>query len=438
LTKPSTRIDRFREKGYFDVASIILILSILFFVWDVRNLKEFSASFQSQPYFFPFLAIMIAGLLVTLSHSVRMGKILDNRFFRFTAKVSFGLYIWHFIILNFIMGFVLRSYTNMGAKDFKLWFLATGLLIVASYITAALSYRIIEKPVLDWVHQEEVKQTEVKVRRSVHLSPIFRTALLAAIALIFLFPLIWLFDASLRPPLEMLQVPPVMFQKPIWQSVQSYTRDSYIASFLYWNAGKALLNSVVVTGGSIFLTGIVCSMCAYALVFIKFRGRKLFLLVAISTMMLPTSTLIVAFYRVISSLHLVNNWLGLILPAAVSGFGVFLLRQYFIKIPYEVVESAKIDGANHLQIWWHIILPLARPALAALAIIQFRIVWNDFLMPIIVMRDDSLFTLPIKIIFINQAGAVAATGFVTIFVPLVLFVKFHRQFVDNLTVGVKN
>jgi ABC-type glycerol-3-phosphate transport system permease component len=278
----------------------------------------------------------------------------------------------------------------------------------------------------------------IKVRRHFRIRPWVSTALLALIAIAFLFPIVWLFDMSLRPPLEMQQVPPALFQKPIWMAVQTYTRDSYLESFFYWNSGRALINSVIVTTGTILVTGIVSSMCAYALVFINFRRKKFFFLAAISTMMLPTSTLIIGFYRVVSSLHLVNNWLGLILPAAVSGFSVFLLRQYFIKIPFEVVESAKLDGANHLRIWWHIILPLARPALAAMAIIQFRIVWNDFLIPIIVMRDENFFTLPIKMIFIGNPGAIAATGFVTVFIPLVLFVKFHRQFIDNLTAGVKN
>jgi|GEM_PF-124359 len=439
LMRPSAVVGRLKEKGYFDLAAVLIIASIVFFVWDVRNLKEFSASFQNQPYFFPFLTVLVAALLVTLAHSKRAGLILDNRFFRFTAKISFGLYIWHFVIINVFSFYGLRRYHNMGVKDFPLWLAATAVILAASYIAAVISWRVIEKPVLDRTHGGEYLRSDMKrVMRSIRLRPVLRTVVLSLVALVFLFPLIWLFDASLRPPLEMLQMPPVLFTKPIWEAVQTYTRDSYVASFIHWNAGRALFNSILVSTGTIVLTGIICSMCAYALVFIRFRCRKAFFIMSICTMMLPTSTLIVGFYMVISSLHLVNNWLGLILPATVSGFGVFLLRQYFIKIPYEVVESAKMDGAGHLRIWWHIIMPLARPALAALAIIQFRIVWNDFLIPMIVMRDESLFTLPIALTFIGNAGAIAATGFVTIIIPLVLFIKFHRQFIDNLTVGVRN
>ena len=439
LMRPSAVISRFKEKGYFDFAAVLLIASIAFFIWDVRNMKEFSASVQSQPYFFPFLTVLVGALLVVLTHSKRAGRILDNRFFRFTAKVSFGLYIWHFVIITIFSFYGLRRYQQPGVKDFPLWCAATAVIFVLSYIAAVISWKVIEKPVLDRTHGGEYLRSDIRmVMRSIRFRPVMRTVILAIIALAFLFPLLWLFDASLRTSLEMLQRPPVIFQKPIWEAVRTYTRDSYMSSFIRWNAGRALFNSIVISGGTIFLTGIVCSMCAYALVFIKFPCRKLFFIASICTMMLPTSTLIVGFYMVISSLHLVNNWLGLILPAAVSGFGVFLLRQYFIKIPYEVVESARMDGAGHLAIWWHIILPLARPALAALAIIQFRLVWNDFLIPMIVMRDESLFTLPVKLMFINSDGAVAATGFVTIIIPMVLFIKFHRQFIDNLSVGVRN
>jgi ABC-type glycerol-3-phosphate transport system permease component len=439
LSRPSERMERFRSRGYFDIASVILILSIVFFVWDVRNLREFSASFQHQPYFFPFLTVLVASLLVTLAHSNRAGQLLDNRFCRFTAKVSFGLYIWHFVIINIFSFYGLRRYQYMGVKDFPLWLCATAVILIASYIAATVSWHIIEKPALDRAHQDEIaRDMNIKVRRRFRLRPWLSTAFLSLIALVFLFPLVWLFDASLRPPVEMLQMPPVIFQKPIWLAVQTYTRASYTESFLYWNSGLALINSIVVTSGTIILTGVVSSLCAYALVFINFRHKRFFFLIAICTMMLPTSTLIVGFYHVVSSLHLVNSWLGLILPASVSGFSVFLLRQYFIKIPFEVVESAKLDGASHLRIWWHIILPIARPALAAFAIIQFRIIWNDLLIPIIVMRDEKLFTLPVKMIFISNTGAIAATGFVTIFIPLVLFVKFHRQFIDNLTAGVRN
>ena len=159
-------------------------------------------------------------------------------------------------------------------------------------------------------------------------------------------------------------------------------------------------------------------------------------------MMLPTNTLIVSIYKVMSSLHLINSWIGLILYSSISGLGIFLLRQYFIKIPTSFIESARMDGASHFQTWWHVILPLAKPAMATLAIIQFRAVWNDFLLPMVILRDEKIFTLPIRIMVMGgsifgSANMLLAAGFITIIVPLVFFIKFQRQFIESLTTGLK-
>jgi ABC-type glycerol-3-phosphate transport system permease component len=319
----------------------------------------------------------------------------------------------------------------------------SGVLIAASYAVATLSYYFLEKPFMDRVHKKiTAPAAEYKIKRRLRLRPVISVILLSLLALVFLYPLIWLFDASLRPPLEAMQNPPVMFQKPIWEAVKTYTRDSYLVSFWYLKAGQSLLNSAVITLSTVVLTLAVCSLCAYALAFIRFSGKKAYFLAAITTMMVPITPLIIPFYLVIRNLHLVNNWLGLILPSAVSGLGVFLLRQYFIKIPASVIESAKMDGASHFQIWWHIILPLARPALAALAVIQFRLVWNDFLVPTMVLRDDSLFTLPIRISFGRFMGGVSgsylAMSFITVIIPVLLFLRFHRNFIEGLPGGMKN
>jgi ABC-type glycerol-3-phosphate transport system permease component len=196
-----------------------------------------------------------------------------------------------------------------------------------------------------------------------------------------------------------------------------------------------------VTASTVVLTLIVSSLCAYALAFIKFPGKKIYFNLAVGTIMFPMVTLVTSYYLVASSLHLTNNLLGMILPASVSGLGVFLLRQYFIKVPSEYIESAKMDGAGHLQIWWHIILPMSRPALAALAIIQFRLSWNDFLVPLYIIRDPHTATLPLLVAFLagreSAPGLGLATGFLAILIPLLLFIRFHRQFIEGITGGLK-
>jgi ABC-type glycerol-3-phosphate transport system permease component len=236
----------------------------------------------------------------------------------------------------------------------------------------------------------------------------------------------------------MLHNPPLMFQKPIWESFINYTNYSYVVSFRQYNAGGHLLNSAVITSLTIVMTLVISSLFAYSLVFIRIPWKKFFFILALSTMMVPMNALIVSIFKVYIDLHILNSWTGLILQSSLSGFGVFLLRQYFIRIPAAFIESARMDGAGHLQIWWHIILPMSRPALAALAIIQFRIVWNDFLIPVVVLRDNALMTLPALLYLIGGSGPGLATGLIAIIIPLILFIRFHRQFIEGFTGGLKS
>jgi ABC-type glycerol-3-phosphate transport system permease component len=268
-------------------------------------------------------------------------------------------------------------------------------------------------------------------------------ALLVALAAIYLYPLVWMLDASFRPAIEIFQVPPVLFSQPPWDSLRSYSLNSFIAAFSQWNVGWSFLISLTVTFLGIVLTLIVCSLCAYSFAFLDFPGKNVIFMVILGSMMLPLVTMIVPFYKVLSRIGLTNNLLGIILPYSASAFGVFLLRQYYIKIPKALLESAQIDGCRHLSTWWHIVLPTARPALAALAIVQFRLIWNDFLIPMIVLRDENLFTLPIKIQLMDGQNfnkpydVIIASGFITAAIPLLFFLIFQRQFIEGLSGGVK-
>ncbi len=440
LGKPSALKERLYKKGLFDIAAMLFLVSIVLLLWTVRNEEEFSIGLQGQPYYFPYMTILIGGLLVTLAHSKFIGGWLDNPFFRFTAKISFGLYIWHYIVINFVNFYFERSYYESGMRNWAPWLITSLVMIAVSYIIATLSYYFLEKPYMDRAHQRLTRpKPEFRIRTKIRPGSVLSTVLLCLLSLVFMYPLVWLIDASLRPQLEIWRNPPVLFQKPIWESVSSYTNLSYRISFWGWgNAGLHLFNSAVITSSVIVLTLIISSMCAYALVFIRFPGRKILLALAISSIMIPMNTLLVSIFKVYIDLHLLNSWIGLILQSSLSGLGVFLLRQYFIKIPVSFIETARMDGAGHLQIWWHIILPMARPALAALAIIQFRLAWNDFLLPAVVLRDMNRTTLPILLYFMGGSGPGLATGFIAIMIPLSLFIKFHRQFIEGFTGGLKS
>jgi multiple sugar transport system permease protein len=267
-------------------------------------------------------------------------------------------------------------------------------------------------------------------------------ALLCAVGLLYLYPLLWLLDSSFRSAVEIFQWPPALF-RDLPAALRSYTLGSYRSAFGHWHVGWAFGVSVLVTAGGIALTLLVTSLCAYAFAYLEFPGRRALFALILGTMMLPMTTMITPFYQVLRSLGLTNNLLGLIVPYSVSAFGVFLLRQYFIKLPRSLMESAKTEGAGHLRIWWSIILPLSRPALAALAIVQFRGIWNDFLFPMIILRSDSLYTLPIRIQVMDSQNfnkpyeAIISAGFITALVPMVFFLLFQKQFIEGLAGGIK-
>jgi ABC-type glycerol-3-phosphate transport system permease component len=165
--------------------------------------------------------------------------------------------------------------------------------------------------------------------------------------------------------------------------------------------------------------------------------------VILATMMLPGFTMIVPGFQIARNLKLVNTFAGLIIPGAASAYGVFLLRQYFIKIPIDFFEAAFVDGANQLRIWWQVAMPLAKPALAALSIFTFLGVWRDLLWPVLILQKEELATLSIRIYFMNtfysrDFGSIIASSFVVAIIPIMLFLVFQRQFIEGMTGGVKH
>ncbi len=266
--------------------------------------------------------------------------------------------------------------------------------------------------------------------------------ILCGIGLFYLAPLLWLFDVSFRPPVEIFAVPPPIFQKPIWQVFSSYSLKSFIDA-IHLGVPLALFNSASLAILGIIGTLLVVSLAAYAFACMRFPGKNLLFLIIIATMMLPNQTMMAPLYRVFRILGLTDNLGGLVLMYAASAYGFFLMRQYIITIPMSLMESASMDGANKLQIWWHIILPLSKPALAALAIIQFRTIWNDFLIPIILLKTETIYPLTLKLQLINsftvnpRYDVIVATGFIAVIIPLAFFLIFQRQFIEGLSGGIK-
>ena len=171
--------------------------------------------------------------------------------------------------------------------------------------------------------------------------------------------------------------------------------DNYIEGIESFNFGQYLWNSIVVTTVATLLTLLVNSMAAFALSKYKFKGRQTIFMVMISTLMVPLSVVLVPVFLVITNVGWNNNLLGIIVPAAATPTGVFLLRQYMLTIPDELIDAARIDGASEWRIYSQVIIPLAKPALAVLTIFSVMWRWNDFLWPLIVLSRSEFFTLQV-------------------------------------------
>ena len=209
--------------------------------------------------------------------------------------------------------------------------------------------------------------------------------------------------------------------------------SNYAEPLQKFNFGKYLWNSVFVTIAATLITLLTNSMIAFALSKYEFRGRNAVLVLIISTLMIPISVNLVPLYSVVSTLGLLNSLWGVILPTVATPTGVFLLRQYMLTIPDELIDAARMDNASEWQIYWRIVLPLSAPALAVLAIFSVVWRWNDFLWPLIVLSRNELFTLQVGLnTFAGELNVqwhfiLAMT--VATMIPVVLVFVFLQRFI---------
>lgn len=227
---------------------------------------------------------------------------------------------------------------------------------------------------------------------------ILNHAALGLVALLFLFPFFWMVSNALRSNAEVLAIPvrilPSVFQ---W--------ENFAATWTQLPFGRFFLNSLVVSGSVTVITVIVSCLSGYAFARLKFPGRDALLMAYLGTLMVPAIMLIIPLFLIVNSLGMVNTFQGVILPVAFGTFGSFLLRQFFLSIPMELEEAARIDGASRLRILISIIVPLSMPAIGLLSLFTFIGQWNNFLWPLIVMTGADNATLPVGLTqFQTQQG----------------------------------
>jgi alpha-1,4-digalacturonate transport system permease protein len=221
--------------------------------------------------------------------------------------------------------------------------------------------------------------------------------------------------------------------------VVEFATGNYTEPFLHFDFLQYLRNSVFVTAMATLITLVVNSMAAFALSKYRFRGQTAVMLIILATLMVPLSVIMVPLYSVISALGLFNNLWGVILPTVATPTGVFLLRQYMLTIPDELIDAARMDKASEWQIYWRIVLPLSAPALAVLAIFSVVWRWNDFLWPLIVLSRKELYTLQVGLN--SYAGElnvqwhyILAMTVVTM-IPVVLVFVFLQRFITTGIAG---
>lgn len=255
-----------------------------------------------------------------------------------------------------------------------------------------------------------------------------------------LFPLIWLVLTSLKPLPETRSFPPVWFFWPPRWSNYADTLDAQ-------PFGRYFLNTLFITVLTVFGSIISCSFIAYGFARLRFPGRNIMFMLLLSTMMVPFIVRLIPLFIVYKNLGWINTYYPLIVP---SFFGtpiyIFLLRQFFLTIPNDLAEAARLDGANELRIWWSIYTPLSGPALAVIGIFAFEHAWNDFLPPLIFLNDSDKSTAALGLSFmLSPSGAATeywnllmAAATMTVTPMLVVFFAAQRFFVRGVVLtGIK-
>jgi len=256
---------------------------------------------------------------------------------------------------------------------------------------------------------------------------------LTAWALLSLFPLYWLLVAAFSPPSIVMATPPRLFPDPI--TAVNFVRLSLLSPILRW-LGNSLLVTVTVTCSNVVLG----TMAGYVLAKKRFPGAGLAFWIVILTMMVPGQVIVVPMYLLMGKLDWLDSYKALIVPDLVVGFSIFLMKQYLASLPTEIVEAAKLDGANELRILFQVVMPMAKPGLAVLGIYTFVGYWNAFFWPLLVLSSTEKLTIQVGLSTLRfrhtidyglwNAGAV----FAMVPVFLVFFV-FQRYFLRGITIG---
>jgi multiple sugar transport system permease protein len=271
-------------------------------------------------------------------------------------------------------------------------------------------------------------------------SGVWLSVLMVSGAILWLLPAVWVLVTSLKLTENIIRVPPEWIP---WPATLVHYSEVLFSSSRTARIGRAFLNSAIISVGTVILVVLTSAMAAYPLARMRFRGRNLIFAVLVGTLMIPNAVVLVPQYILTQRLGWLSTYQGLIVPEAAMtfAFGVFLLRQFFLTMPAELEDAARIDGAGPWRIFTRILLPLSQPALGALAIFAFRSAWNDFLWPLIAVNKPEMFPLPVALALLRGAyssesyGPIMAGATLSALPLLVVFLVANRRIIEGTRVS---
>lgn len=267
-------------------------------------------------------------------------------------------------------------------------------------------------------------------------STVLLTTALYIIALAYLFPIVWLLLSSLKPGNE-------LFSYPLSILPKNPTSDNFVYSWATMDFLKYFVNTLIVAVVTTVLTVIASASCGFALAKYRYKWLSLFFICMLATTMLPTEVIMNPTFSVILNLGLYNNLAGLIIPSISTATGIFMFRQYFMTVPNDLLESARIDGASEGRIFFRLMLPIAKPIIITLTIFSFQWRWNDYIWPLIVLSDPNKYTVQIALRSIVGADNIdwvllLSSSVISLVPMIIIFIVFQRYIMDtNATSGLK-
>jgi ABC-type glycerol-3-phosphate transport system permease component len=258
--------------------------------------------------------------------------------------------------------------------------------------------------------------------------------ILMVAAFLALIPFYWMLISSFKPPNDIVSIP--VWLIPVQPTLQNYQRLLTQTLFL-----RSMFNTLVVAVSNVALQTFLCSLAGFAFAKYRFRGRNLLFTLVLATVMIPASVQLVPNYIIMGRLGWINTWWPLIIPTAANAFGIFWMRQYMFSFPDELLDSGRLDGASEFGLYWRLVLPVARPALGALALFVFTTSWNEFLLPLVYLRSEERYTVQLWLAvifrtrFFQNYDLLMSASVLAIIPMVILFSTVQRQFITGLTLG---